>query len=354
MPGDRRFVKWRREKINDGIKETPVKDHRRYEPGKEYGMKNRIYTMCNGNDIVNDLKEIPPNRKTGKTKFTGCNTCHPGNHISDVGSAGKDAEEAIDCLVCHSSVYDYRLRKAFKDETGRVVMGQDRSVKAATAVTDWRSIHITSAGLFAGASIATHVGLYIIDVMGHGLAATSTTLLLSRLLNPKRVRANRLAILDADPRSPKRVVERLNELFYDSRDQMFFTICYAVIDLEEQKLTMVRAGHPYPILQKADGSLQDVRVGGFAVGITQNLGAPEFETILEPGDKLFLYSDGLTDCTDFRTMQYSRERLVFNIEESRKEDVAYAVSRIKSDVIAWRGRQSFDDDISLIAVQFGD
>jgi nitrate/TMAO reductase-like tetraheme cytochrome c subunit len=104
------------------------------EPGKEYGMKNRIYTMCNGNDIVNNLKEIPPNPKTGKTKFTGCNTCHPGNHISDVGSTGKEAEDAIDCLVCHSSSYDFRLRKPYKDEAGRVVMGQDRTTRAALTV----------------------------------------------------------------------------------------------------------------------------------------------------------------------------------------------------------------------------
>lgn len=104
------------------------------DPSAEYGMKNRIYTMCNGNDTVNNLKEVPPNPKTGKTKFTGCNTCHPGDHLSDVGSTGKEAEAAIDCLLCHSSAYDYRLRKPFKDEKGRVVMGQDRSVKAAIAV----------------------------------------------------------------------------------------------------------------------------------------------------------------------------------------------------------------------------
>ncbi|MGE5190640.1 MAG: cytochrome c3 family protein [Gemmatimonadota bacterium] len=104
------------------------------DPTQEYGMKNRIYTMCNGNDTVNNLKEIPPNPETGKTKFTGCNTCHPGNHISDVGSTGPDAEAAVDCLVCHSSKYDFRKRKAYKDEMGRVVMGQDRSTDAALAV----------------------------------------------------------------------------------------------------------------------------------------------------------------------------------------------------------------------------
>ena len=103
------------------------------DPNKEYGMKNRIYTMCNGNDIVNNLKEIPKNAE-GKSKFTGCNTCHPGNHISDVGSTGTQAENAIDCLVCHSTDYDFRQRVPFKNEQGQVVMGQDRSTKAALAI----------------------------------------------------------------------------------------------------------------------------------------------------------------------------------------------------------------------------
>lgn len=104
------------------------------DPTKEYGMKNRVYTMCNGNDIVNNLKEIPKNPETGKTKFSGCNTCHPGNHLNEVGSTGPAAEEAIDCLVCHSTTYDYRERKPFKNEKGEVVLGQDRSKKAAMGI----------------------------------------------------------------------------------------------------------------------------------------------------------------------------------------------------------------------------
>ena len=105
------------------------------DPKKEYGMENRIYVMCNGNDIVNNLKEIPKSPETGKTKFAGCNTCHPGNHISDVGSTGPEAAKAVDCLVCHSSDYDFRQRKPFKDDQGRIVMGQDRSTKAALAIS---------------------------------------------------------------------------------------------------------------------------------------------------------------------------------------------------------------------------
>jgi len=102
-------------------------------PKEEHGMKNRIYTMCNGNDIVNNLKEVPPNA-LGKTKFSGCNTCHPGDHISDVGSIGPEAEQAIDCLICHSTKYDFRNRKVVKDDKGNVVMTQDRSTEAAANI----------------------------------------------------------------------------------------------------------------------------------------------------------------------------------------------------------------------------
>lgn len=103
------------------------------DPKVEYGMRNRIYTFCNGNDIVNNLKEIPAN-SLGRTKLTGCNTCHPGNHLSDVGSTGKDAEAAVDCLICHSSKYDWSKRKPYKTADGKVAIAQDRSVEAALAV----------------------------------------------------------------------------------------------------------------------------------------------------------------------------------------------------------------------------
>lgn len=117
-------VHWKHASKVTGIENT--------DPEQEYGMKNRIYTMCNGNDIVNNLKEV--SKGGGKSKFSGCNSCHPGNHLSDVGSSGPEAEAAIDCLICHSTTYDYSKRKPFKDEQGRVVIGQDRSTKGALGI----------------------------------------------------------------------------------------------------------------------------------------------------------------------------------------------------------------------------
>jgi cytochrome c2 len=103
------------------------------DPKVAWGMLNRSYTFCNGNDLANDLKESPPNA-AGRTKFSGCSSCHPGDHLSGVGSTGPQAEQAIDCLLCHARDYDYSKRRPRRTSDGRVAMGQDRSTEAAVSV----------------------------------------------------------------------------------------------------------------------------------------------------------------------------------------------------------------------------
>lgn len=102
------------------------------DPNLEYGMKNRVYTMCNGNEIVNSLKEIVNDQ--GKVKYSGCDQCHVGDSINKPGSTGPAAEASVDCLLCHSSAYNFGKRKPFKDEKGRIALSQDRSTEAALAV----------------------------------------------------------------------------------------------------------------------------------------------------------------------------------------------------------------------------
>jgi len=188
-------------------------------------------------------------------------------------------------------------------------------------------------------------GFYMVDVMGHGIAATSTALLLNRLLTPPSA-----SLLGADLKNPRAVIEALNRLFSDTWDS-FFTICYGVIGMRDRSVRLARAGHPFPVLQKQKGSPVEVRAGGFAVGVVPHLEVPVFETVMAPGEKIFLYSDGLTDCAGPGDERFSRETLLRVIQETAGNDVFEAVARIKADVLAWRGRDLFDDDVSLIALQ---
>lgn len=111
---------------------SKVKNVENTDPTKEYGMMNRVYTMCNGNELVNNLKQVV--NAEGKTKFTGCESCHPGDGINKPWSTGPAAEASIDCLLCHSTAYNYSKRKPYVDEQGKVRMGQDRSTEAALAI----------------------------------------------------------------------------------------------------------------------------------------------------------------------------------------------------------------------------
>ncbi|HUI70305.1 MAG TPA: response regulator, partial [Spirochaetia bacterium] len=83
-----------------------------------------------------------------------------------------------------------------------------------------------------------HLGLYLIDVAGHGVAASSLALLLNRLLSPGREKDG--GVLGVDPLKPQGVVSRLNQIFTRGRGQMFFTICYAVIDAASREVRLVR------------------------------------------------------------------------------------------------------------------
>ncbi len=139
-----------------------------------------------------------------------------------------------------------------------------------------------------------HSGIYMVDVAGHGLGAASLALLLNRLLVPRE--GSRLAFLGADALSPREVVARLNAMFCDGHDQMFFTICYGVVDRTTMRMRLARAGHPYPVIVKKDGSLSEIRAGGNAVGLSPEFTVEEADFTLNPGERLFIYSDGLTEC----------------------------------------------------------
>jgi serine phosphatase RsbU (regulator of sigma subunit)/CheY-like chemotaxis protein len=194
-----------------------------------------------------------------------------------------------------------------------------------------------------------HTGLYMVDVAGHGLAAASMALLLNRLLVPHR--GSTLPFLGADALIPRDVVTRLNAMFCDGHDQMFFTICYAVIDRSSMSLRVARAGHPYPVIVKKDGSLAEIRAGGNAVGVSPSFPLEESQFALDPGERLFIYSDGLTECGDARGVQFSRARFLDLAAESIRDDLAEAVARIRREVTSWRGKESFDDDVSLVALE---
>lgn len=198
----------------------------------------------------------------------------------------------------------------------------------------------------------THSAFYIMDVGGHGVVAASLALLVNRLLAPDANVESGSAVLGVDLRDPQAVVERLNRLFFGV-EEVFFTICYGVIDQVARVVRLVRAGHPFPILERNGARIEEIDSGGHAVGLAAELSLTAVDLAFEPGDRLFLYTDGLIECGNPAMHPFTRERLVGLIRDSAADQLSAAVARVAEQVSRWRGTGSFNDDVALVGFEMG-
>lgn len=139
----------------------------------------------------------------------------------------------------------------------------------------------------------THVGMFLIDAMGHGIAAGLLTMFLRQALVAKRINGKSYEIV-----SPAEAVAALNDTLVGQElpNCQFVTGVYAIIDTQRLELRVARGGHPYPLLIGCDGTIRELPAPGGLLGIP---GLPndfaEQRVHLSPGDKLLLYTDGLLD-----------------------------------------------------------
>ena len=147
----------------------------------------------------------------------------------------------------------------------------------------------------------TRIGLYGLDVSGHGISSALMTARLAGYLSgaapEQNVALQRMADGSYEPRPPGQTIAALNDLFLSEMEtEHYFTLLLADVDLASGRVVMAQAGHPYPAIQRADGSVEMVGDGGLPVGLIQGAEYEEFEVHLAPGDRLMIHSDGVTEC----------------------------------------------------------
>ena len=202
----------------------------------------------------------------------------------------------------------------------------------------------------------THAGFYAIDVVGQGIIPSLFSLVLHMFLSPhpdaggilvEKARDGGLRVLP-----PGEVVKKLNTRFYLRDDaNPYFTMTYATIEPATGKLKLVRAGHPFPLIQKADGTVKQVRIEGYAVGLFPSADVVSEDIDLQSGDRLFLYSDGLMDCANPAGVSFGARRLEDAIKSGRGKPLSDAVADVRTAVVTWRGSEVFNDDVSLLALE---
>ena len=150
--------------------------------------------------------------------------------------------------------------------------------------------------LLADDRLAVLVG----DASGHGMAAG----LLMAIAN-----ATLKLAMDLDP-EPSKVLSLLNRtLCRTGGKRAFMSIFYALLEPQSGSMVYSCAGHPFPLLRRAGGEIEELGTGGFPLGLRSNLEFSTQTTRIEPGDLLVLFSDGIPEGTNRAGDSFGYDRL---------------------------------------------
>jgi sigma-B regulation protein RsbU (phosphoserine phosphatase) len=163
------------------------------------------------------------------------------------------------------------------------------------------------------------VGMYVLDVSGHGPSAALQSVTLSHVLTPfdqqggilKRVSGNSGRY---EVTRPAEVARRLNRQFpLMERSGQFFTFLYGILDVETRVVRYVKAGHPGPIVVTREGARCLDKGGGIPIGIFPDAEYEEEQVTLSPGDSFIFYTDGVFETLSAQREAYGLDRMIQTI-----------------------------------------
>lgn len=184
------------------------------------------------------------------------------------------------------------------------------------------------------------VGLCIADVAGKGMPAA---MLMSNFQASVRGFASPAL-------SPDALCEKLNNLVCRNiAADRFITFVYAHLDGQSRRLSYANAGHNAPIVLHRDGTHERLDTGGGVLGIfkQQSFEAGTFQ--LAPGDRIVLYTDGVTEAHDGTGTEFGDSRLIEVLQDCRDADSQIAQEKIFSTVEQFCGG-NWEDDATLIVL----
>jgi serine phosphatase RsbU (regulator of sigma subunit) len=189
---------------------------------------------------------------------------------------------------------------------------------------------------------ARTLGMVIADVSGHGVGPALVTALLK----------SSFGLHCRGLRSPAAIMTALNEELENVLITGHYVTAFAaLIDTESLELRYCSAGHPNQLLIKANGESHELATMGFLLGMMANMDYEEKSLILDPGDSLVLFTDGVIESPDMEGRFFGREGILRSVSSRRGSSVDELSDGLLTDLLSWTQGTEASDDITILMTQ---
>ncbi|MBL4915000.1 SpoIIE family protein phosphatase [Shewanella schlegeliana] len=204
-----------------------------------------------------------------------------------------------------------------------------------------------------------HIAIYLFDVSGHGVTSALMSFAIQQSISSNSAsNSNVKRKKETDPfyslRDPSEVLARLNRSYINQDDNnLYFTMVYAVLNTKSGLLNYAFAGHPPMIwLQKQQQQCLFIQQESFVVGMFDFADFQTEQVQLNCGDRIFLYSDGITEAESSDNQQFSEQGLKQLVQDLADQPAAKQTDTIVETLKSWSGTAQFNDDISLLVFEW--
>ena len=189
-----------------------------------------------------------------------------------------------------------------------------------------------------------HMGMVIADVSGKGVPAALFMMLSKALIHNAAMGGI----------SPSRALQDANhQICANNPEEMFVTVWLGVLEISTGKLTAANAGHEYPIVKTPGGRFETLKDRhGFVLGGMEGTRYREYELQMEPGTKLFVYTDGLTEATNAGEEMMGMDRIVSALQACGEGTPGEIVASVNRAVKQFVGAAPQFDDLTMLCLQY--
>lgn len=192
----------------------------------------------------------------------------------------------------------------------------------------------------------THLAVVMADVSGKGVPAALFMVITKTLIK------NQAQIL----MEPDEVFTSVNKLLCDGNDAgLFVTAWIGILDIKTGKLTYANAGHNPPLIKNQNDDFIYLKSApGFVLAGLDTTKYRKNELYMNKGDRLFLYTDGVTEATNADNMLYGEEKLKQFLDLHKNESATDILHNLKKDIDLFVDRAPQFDDITMLMLDFGE